>query len=166
MPIIEGPDGAGKSTLAKSLADRLDMNILKMTANGGQSVHEYLQKLACDGVIIDRCWVSEHIYSDLFGREPRIGNDDAEALTDFCARVGIPIIVLLPPLHAYEKDIDRVREVWCCKHTASHLKLDIEKFLAHISEIERIAMSSNEPKHDIVDYCFNNAIIMEVNDEN
>lgn len=59
MPIIiEGPDGAGKSTLAKSLADRLDMNILKMTANG-----------------------------------------DAEALTEFCGLVGIPIIVLLPPLH-------------------------------------------------------------------
>ena len=100
MPIIiEGPDGAGKSTLAKSLADRLGMNILKMTANGGQSVSEYLQKLACDGVIIDRCWVSEQVYSDLFGREPRIGNDDAEALTKFCGRACIPIIVLLPPLH-------------------------------------------------------------------
>lgn len=100
MPIIiEGPDGAGKSTLAKALADRLDMNILKMTANGGQSVPEYLQKLACDGIIIDRCWVSEQIYSDLFGREPRIDNDDAEALTEFCGRVGIPIIVLLPPFH-------------------------------------------------------------------
>lgn len=100
MPIIiEGPDGAGKSTLAKSLAGRLDMNILKMTANGGQSVPEYLQKLACDGVVIDRCWVSERIYSDLFGREPRIGDDDAEALTEFCGGAGIPIIVLLPPLH-------------------------------------------------------------------
>lgn len=100
MPIIiEGPDGAGKSTLAKSLAGALDMNILKMTANGGQSVPEYLQKLACDGVIIDRCWVSEQVYSDLFGREPRIDHDDAEALTELCEHIGIPIIVLLPPLH-------------------------------------------------------------------
>ena len=100
MPIIiEGPDGAGKSTLAKSLADRLDMNILKMTANGGQSPDEYMQKLACDGVIIDRCWVSEQVYSDLFGRDPRISEDDAEALTDFCRFAGIPIIILLPPLH-------------------------------------------------------------------
>lgn len=100
MPIIiEGPDGAGKSTLAKSLAGALDMNILKMTANGGQSVSEYLQKLACDGVIIDRCWVSEQVYSDLFGREPRIDHDDAEALTKLCKHMGIPIIVLLPPLH-------------------------------------------------------------------
>lgn len=100
MPIIiEGPDGAGKSTLAKSLADALDMNILKMTANGDQSAQEYLQKLACDGVIIDRCWVSEQVYSDLFGRKPRIDNDDAEALTEFCGLTGVPIIVLLPPLH-------------------------------------------------------------------
>lgn len=67
-------------------------------------------------------------------------------------------------LHAYEKDIDRVREVWCRKQAAPHPKLDIEKFLAHISEIERIAMSSDTPKDDIVKYCFTNAI-MEVNDE-
>lgn len=100
MPIIiEGPDGAGKSTLAKSLAGALGMNILKMTANGGQSVREYRQKLGCDGVVIDRCWVSEQIYPDLFGREPRIGDDDAEALTGLCGSAGIPIIVLLPPLH-------------------------------------------------------------------
>lgn len=100
MPIIiEGPDGAGKSTLAKSLAGALDMNILKMTANGGQSVPEYVQKLKCDGVIIDRCWVSEQIYSDLFKREPRIDNADAESLTELCGLTGVPIIVLLPPLH-------------------------------------------------------------------
>ena len=100
MPIIiEGPDGAGKSTLAKSLADRLGMNILKMTADDGQSVPEYVQKLACDGVIIDRCWVSGRLYSDLFGREPRIDNGDAEELTKFCALARIPIIVLSPPLH-------------------------------------------------------------------
>ena len=108
MPIIiEGPDCAGKSTLAEKLANALDMNILKMTANGGQSVSEYMQKLACDGVIIDRCWVSEQIYSDLFGREPRIDNNCAEALTKLCGLVGIPIIVLLPPLHVI---IDRLNE--------------------------------------------------------
>lgn len=101
MPIIiEGPDGTGKSTLAKSLAGALDMNILKMTANGGQSVPEYVQKLACDGVIIDRCWVSEQVYSDLFKREPRIDNADAESLTELCVLTGVPIIgVFVTALH-------------------------------------------------------------------
>lgn len=68
-------------------------------------------------------------------------------------------------LHAYEKDIDRVREVWCGKPAVPHLKLDIEKFLTHISEIECIAVSSDEPKHDVAVYCFDNDIIMEANDE-
>lgn len=127
MPIIiEGPDGAGKSTLAKSLAGALDMNILKMTANGGQSVPEYLQKLACDGVIIDRCWVSEQIYSDLFGREPRIDHDDAEALTEFCEFACIPIIVLLPPLHVvihrlYERG-DEYADVVCPNITEIYVR--------------------------------------------
>lgn len=88
MPIIiEGPDGAGKPTLAKSLSGALDMNILKMTANGGQSAREYEQKLACDGVIIDRCRVSEQVYSDLFGREPRIDHDDAEYADAICPNI-------------------------------------------------------------------------------
>lgn len=68
-------------------------------------------------------------------------------------------------LHAYAEDIDRVREVWCRKHEAPRLKLDIEKFLAHISEIERIAMSSDEPGPAVSEYCLNNAIVTEVNDE-
>ena len=68
-------------------------------------------------------------------------------------------------LHASEEDIGRVHEVWCRKRAAPHLKLDIEKFLAHISEIERIVMSSDEPEHDIVAYCLDNDIVMEVKDE-
>lgn len=68
-------------------------------------------------------------------------------------------------LHAHEEDIDRIHEVWCRKQAAPRLKLDIEKFLAHISEIERIATSSDTPGDDVVHYCLANAIIMEVNDE-
>ena len=69
-------------------------------------------------------------------------------------------------LHAYAEDIDLVREVWCCKHEAPHLKLDIEKFLAHISEIEHIAVSSDTPRPAVSEYCLDNAIVTEVNDEN
>lgn len=69
-------------------------------------------------------------------------------------------------LYAYAEDIDRVREVWCRKHEAPHLKLDIEKFSAHIPEIERIAMSSDTPRPAVSEYCLDKAIVTEVNDEN
>lgn len=68
-------------------------------------------------------------------------------------------------LHAYAKDIDRVREVWVVERVAPRFKLDIERFLSHIFEIERIAMSSDTPKDDVVKYCFNEGIIMEVKHE-
>lgn len=68
-------------------------------------------------------------------------------------------------LHAYAKDVYRVREIWAVERVAPRLKLDIEKFLAHIFEIERIAMSSDTPKDDVVKYCFNEGIIMEVKHE-
>lgn len=68
-------------------------------------------------------------------------------------------------LHAYAKDADRVREVWAVERVAPRFKLDIEKFLAHASEVERIAMSSDTPKDDVVKYCFNEGIIMEVKHE-
>lgn len=68
-------------------------------------------------------------------------------------------------LHAYAKDADRVREVWAVERVVPRLKLDIERFLSHIFEIERIAMSSDTPKDDVVKYCFNEGIIMEVKHE-
>lgn len=67
-------------------------------------------------------------------------------------------------LHAYTRDIDYVRGVWCGDHTAAHVKLDIEKFLTHISEIEHVVMSSNAAREDIVNYCLNKGI-MEIKDE-
>lgn len=69
-------------------------------------------------------------------------------------------------LHAYGKDIGRVHEVWCRKQAAPRLRLDIEKFLAHIPEIERIAMPSDAPGPAVSEYCLDNAIVTEVNDEN
>lgn len=67
-------------------------------------------------------------------------------------------------LHAYDKDINYVRGIWCDKHTPAHVKLNIEKFLAHISEIEHVVMESNAAREDIVNYCLNKGI-MEVKDE-
>lgn len=68
-------------------------------------------------------------------------------------------------LHAYERDVDRVREVWCRRREAPRLGLDIERFLADIPEVERIAASSGTPRDDVARHCLANAIVMEVKNE-
>ena len=96
--ILEGPDCAGKSTMAKELAERLRLDIIKSTCYGPNTYDDYVTRLACDHVVIDRCWISELIYAKYFGRNPMIHPNTCKNLTDFCTYCHIPIIVMLPPI--------------------------------------------------------------------
>ena len=68
--LIEGPDGAGKTTLAKKLAKLLKFQIVHMsypkTEEEKQNMfQQYLALIATsDGqnIILDRCWYSEMVY--------------------------------------------------------------------------------------------------------
>lgn len=96
--IIEGPDGAGKSTLVDIVARELDMDIIRMTANGDSSYSSYVQKLACDNVVFDRCWISEQIYAEFFGRQQRIEDIHCKYLNEIAVERHIPIIFVLPSI--------------------------------------------------------------------
>lgn len=65
--IIEGPDGAGKSTLAKKLSKQLEMPIIKMNKPEKYEeagMFDYYKNLLTrrDYFILDRCWYSELVY--------------------------------------------------------------------------------------------------------
>ena len=96
--ILEGPDCAGKSTMAKELAERLQRDIIKSTYYGPNTYDDYITRLACDHVVIDRCWISELIYAKYFGRNPKIHPNTCKNLTEFCEYRHIPIVVMLPPI--------------------------------------------------------------------
>lgn len=79
--IIEGPDAAGKTTLATNLADRLNANIFRCTwkPNLGKSAAliEYFDNVLDNAeealtrgrhMIIDRHWPSEWVYGKVMGR--------------------------------------------------------------------------------------------------
>lgn len=96
--ILEGPDCAGKSTMAKELAERLGLDIIKNTYYGPKTSDAYRERLACQGVVIDRCWISEVIYSKYFGYESSVDDFTDRLLNDTCAKRRIPIVVMLPPI--------------------------------------------------------------------
>ena len=74
--VLEGPDGTGKTTLAKKLAEKYDVEYIHCTWSEEidqdipgyfTSVIDKAEKLSKDKlVIIDRLWLSEHVYAKTF----------------------------------------------------------------------------------------------------
>ena len=96
--ILEGPDCAGKSTMAKELAERLKLDIIKSTYYGPKTIDAYRDRLACQDVVIDRCWISEVIYSKYFVHSSKVDDFTDRMLCDICVKKNIPIMVMLPPI--------------------------------------------------------------------
>ena len=96
--ILEGPDCAGKSTMAKELAERLKLDIIKSTYYGPKNISAYRDRLACQDVVIDRCWISEVIYSKYFVHHSEVDDLTDRMLCDICVKKNIPIVVMLPPI--------------------------------------------------------------------
>ena len=101
--ILEGPDCAGKSTMAKDLADALGFDIIKSHKNGPKNTDAYRERLTCHNVVIDRCWISELIYAKYFGKTPIVDDFEDGLLCEVCMRRHIPIVVMLPSLEVLER---------------------------------------------------------------
>lgn len=106
ITIFEGPDGAGKSTLAQEYAQ----------CTGAKYIHHGPYKQVGDGlarmfvesmlpallgyqdVVLDRCWLSEPIYADAFrGGNDRVGMARARLLDRLALRCGAVVVKCLPP---------------------------------------------------------------------
>lgn len=89
MILVEGPDGAGKTTLAKLLAEELDFDYLRpppsfldSTEGAASGLYEWwtnVAQLATIGghkkTVFDRAFpISEVIYTSVMGREPLCGS--------------------------------------------------------------------------------------------
>jgi thymidylate kinase len=93
--ILEGPDCAGKTTLANSLKGKLTDYLY---IHHGQYKHSYaphMESLKLRNVIIDRHWPSELIYSTIFRSGPvyNVNIMEYEARRD----VNTKFILCLPP---------------------------------------------------------------------
>lgn len=88
--ILEGPDAAGKSTLATNMADRNNGNVFRCTYNRklGEVIVEYFDSVLDNAeeclargrsMVIDRHWPSEWVYGGLQGRTV-LSNEEASRL--------------------------------------------------------------------------------------
>jgi hypothetical protein len=108
--ILEGPDGAGKSTLAKVLqAQAINRGYHVILVHNGpyQGVKNGLARLYAEAimsgvvgnsiVIMDRSWISEAIYGPIFRQADRVGRSRARILERLMLRVPNLVVGCLPP---------------------------------------------------------------------
>lgn len=75
MFIFEGPDGAGKSVLAKMLARKSEYTYLHGTHTDPSDLKWYLYTIQ-SGTVTDRTFISEIIYSKVLNRKCRVNEKE------------------------------------------------------------------------------------------
>lgn len=74
--ILEGPDGAGKTTLANILAFKYGLDICHCTANDPNDFEFYKESVRKDNIVWDRHTIGELIYPKIFSRKQNISTED------------------------------------------------------------------------------------------
>ena len=97
--IIEGPDGAGKTTLAKRIAEKSGLPYVHMGPPDPADpdlILAYRDRLV-EGGVIDRLALSERIYGPLLRGEDRIGDRGWDEIQNHMVAAGAVQVLCLPP---------------------------------------------------------------------
>jgi len=116
MIIVEGPDGAGKSTLVGSLAAELDLEVGERATKDRDKLYEVTRQdtytALAKGVkghksplIWDRLFFSEMVYSPAVGRDCEFSLEEQVFVKQVLSAMGCPIIICRPPLDAVEENV-------------------------------------------------------------
>jgi hypothetical protein len=154
MPIVilEGPDGGGKSTLAKELLAgpckgwRYEHNGTYEGMSSFDLFKEYTAQLMAgrhEGILLDRSFDSEGIYGPVIRKEDRLGKLGRKLLNRLCSAVGAVQVVCLPPKAVAENN-------WQEKVTDY-----VKKELAWNKVYDRYEELVQDPRYVRYDYTWN-----------
>lgn len=94
--ILDGPDGVGKSTLAKKIQERFNItSYIHLTGNDPKDFNFYDAMISKTDVIFDRSFLSERIYAKVFEREPVLTLKELSLLTYTAEEKDIIVIICL-----------------------------------------------------------------------
>lgn len=124
--IIEGPDGAGKSTLANKIKEQTGYTLLhrsqpKTEEDKQRMMDEYIQVIkAGKNCIFDRCWYSEMVYGPVMRDESVISYQQMYELERLLAKNGALIIHCTAPEQTLWKRCLRRGEDYITDRTTFH----------------------------------------------
>lgn len=101
---IEGPDGAGKSTLVNYLISKYGMKMIHSNSETKNDLEYHLDLLKEDNVVLDRANLGEIVYPAVYGREPKMDWDDQIDFMNKCAENKVIYIIF------YASDFNTLKE--------------------------------------------------------
>lgn len=103
--VLEGPDGCGKTTLARQLAEEHGYMHIAHGPEPGMGSHalfsQYARALSCANrrrVVIDRAWLSEHVYGSVHRDFIRLDSFHERMLSRIALSFGGAHVFCMPPL--------------------------------------------------------------------
>jgi len=88
--IVEGVDGAGKSTLVKELKNHLNWDSKSLVHKDGDQLFRYLKEyVTSDEVVLDRGHISEAIYSSFLNRKSNLDYNSVSLLDEIISNNAI-----------------------------------------------------------------------------
>lgn len=92
--IIEGCDGTGKTTLAKQLAEKYELDVIHVTNRDSNCFGFYYFSIGKEDVVWDRNMIGEVIYPNIFERKGKIDAIDLKFLIDRAKSEGVIFLIL------------------------------------------------------------------------
>ena len=93
--ILEGPDGAGKTTLANQLMEKYGAKYFHSSSKTENTQDYHIDLLFNEGnVVYDRFFIGEYVYSAVFDRQCKLNNHDLLFLSSLADSQKCLIVVL------------------------------------------------------------------------
>ena len=92
--IIEGCDGTCKSTLSFILASKNKCDLVRLIENGSKEFIDYLTKCLLHNVVHDRSFISEVVYSKVYGYKCALSEKEIDILINNMKDEAIAAVIL------------------------------------------------------------------------